>query len=350
MPIGNTDIDFAEIQSEFGGSNPISLSEYYKGGGLVANTDTAPNIPASGVISLSNFAGAQQVPVLDFIVAGGGGGGGNFTGGGSGAVLYKTGQAFPKGTYTFTIGAGGTYPSRPSTIDGDGTRVYSVSGINGNSGGTTTIVSGATTYVTANGGQGGGLSGNSNVGGDSGTGSSNFPSVSVYRNDNVSRGGGGAGSGGSAPYTGGSGVSLTLGSTSFTMGGGGSGGAYWNVGGSTGGGGTQEPTGVGGISGRVAGDRNGVHPSAGQGDPPPNTPSYIRGGNGSPNTGSGGGSGANAETIFGIGEYGSLGGNGADGVVIIGYPSATVKPYGGQAVTVGNYTYHRFTSTTTVSI
>lgn len=29
MPIGTTDIDFSEIQTEFGGSNPISLNEYY---------------------------------------------------------------------------------------------------------------------------------------------------------------------------------------------------------------------------------------------------------------------------------------------------------------------------------
>ena len=39
------DLQFSEIQTEFGGSNPIGISEYYSGGDNVgANTG---NIPAS---------------------------------------------------------------------------------------------------------------------------------------------------------------------------------------------------------------------------------------------------------------------------------------------------------------
>jgi hypothetical protein len=54
-------VSLSAIQTEFSGSNPISLSEYYKGGAYVSSTDTAPNVPASGQISLSNFWGSAKV-------------------------------------------------------------------------------------------------------------------------------------------------------------------------------------------------------------------------------------------------------------------------------------------------
>jgi len=53
-------ISLTDIQTEFGGANPISLSEYYKGGAYVLTTDYAPNVPTSGVISLSDFYGARK--------------------------------------------------------------------------------------------------------------------------------------------------------------------------------------------------------------------------------------------------------------------------------------------------
>jgi hypothetical protein len=43
-----------------GGSTPHSLSEYYKGGGLVGNHSNNPNVPTSGTISFSNFYGANN--------------------------------------------------------------------------------------------------------------------------------------------------------------------------------------------------------------------------------------------------------------------------------------------------
>ena len=45
-------ISLADIQTEFGGSNPISISEYY---------GAAAGIPASGVISIGDFYGASAV-------------------------------------------------------------------------------------------------------------------------------------------------------------------------------------------------------------------------------------------------------------------------------------------------
>ena len=45
-------IKLSEIQTEFGGTNPISLSEYY---------DADTGVPASGVISLTDFYGTSAV-------------------------------------------------------------------------------------------------------------------------------------------------------------------------------------------------------------------------------------------------------------------------------------------------
>ena len=50
---GSGQISLANIQSEFGGSNPISLSEYYRNGAYVTSNNTS--VPTSGVISLSQF-------------------------------------------------------------------------------------------------------------------------------------------------------------------------------------------------------------------------------------------------------------------------------------------------------
>lgn len=48
-------IKFSEIQTEFGGSNPISISEYYRDGNPVPIHET--DIPSSGEIDISDFYG-----------------------------------------------------------------------------------------------------------------------------------------------------------------------------------------------------------------------------------------------------------------------------------------------------
>jgi len=80
MPIGTTDISFSGIQTEFGGSNPIGLSEYYRGGSFVG-TAPAPqtlssggvtyvvsqgtsSIPTSGTISVDNFKSSSKAVVI----------------------------------------------------------------------------------------------------------------------------------------------------------------------------------------------------------------------------------------------------------------------------------------------
>ena len=69
-------IKFSELQSTFGGSNPISLSEYYYGGSLMptlsySNYSTGLsgvkvfNVPGSGSISLADFYSARTSLTYD---------------------------------------------------------------------------------------------------------------------------------------------------------------------------------------------------------------------------------------------------------------------------------------------
>ena len=58
-------ISINSLVGEYGGSAPHSLSEYYKGGGLVANHSNNANVPTSGTISLSNFHGQSNTNPVD---------------------------------------------------------------------------------------------------------------------------------------------------------------------------------------------------------------------------------------------------------------------------------------------
>lgn len=53
-------ITLSDIQTEFGGSNPINLSEYYRDGIYVPDIPNNSDIPLSGAISLNDFYGAQK--------------------------------------------------------------------------------------------------------------------------------------------------------------------------------------------------------------------------------------------------------------------------------------------------
>ena len=54
VPTGTASL--LDIQNEFGGSNPISLSEYY---------GVADGVPASGTISINDFRGKSNIFYLD---------------------------------------------------------------------------------------------------------------------------------------------------------------------------------------------------------------------------------------------------------------------------------------------
>ena len=64
-------LSLADIQTEFGGGNPISLSEYYAGGGLVppGTTGTYGAVPSSGEISIRNFYGTSAAVPLSIIIS-----------------------------------------------------------------------------------------------------------------------------------------------------------------------------------------------------------------------------------------------------------------------------------------
>jgi len=55
---GSGAISIGNLATEFGGGAPHSLTEYYRGGGLVPNTSQNNGVPTSGAISLTNFYGA----------------------------------------------------------------------------------------------------------------------------------------------------------------------------------------------------------------------------------------------------------------------------------------------------
>jgi len=53
-------LSLLDIQTEFDGNQPVSMSEYYKGGTYVNSYSLAPNVPVAGPISISNFYGASH--------------------------------------------------------------------------------------------------------------------------------------------------------------------------------------------------------------------------------------------------------------------------------------------------
>ncbi len=54
-----SEIHVGDLQTEFGASNPVSMSEYYRSGSNVPNTGTNSRIPTSGPISMSDFFGGE---------------------------------------------------------------------------------------------------------------------------------------------------------------------------------------------------------------------------------------------------------------------------------------------------
>lgn len=78
-------ITLSDLQDEFGGTNPISMSEYYAGGTYVdaAVNGVGGNVPSSGALSFSDFYGTEALKYF--------------------TVQYFTTPGYP--TYTPTSGA-----------------------------------------------------------------------------------------------------------------------------------------------------------------------------------------------------------------------------------------------------
>ena len=364
MPLpGSGSISLNDIQNEFGGSNPISISEYYNNGSFVRSLGAAPNVPTSGQIAFSNFYGSTRyvattqtvaftgsttwtvpasfIGTLEVLVVGGGG-----AGGGAGGVAYHSGlYVSPGQTYTVTIGGGGgrgsgdpklvynyfsPSPTSPPgfvvpNIDIYGNflgylwRIYVYQRTSAGSSGTNSSFDGPAGTLTGfgggctgtNGGSSGGNGGSSPTRGSGGT--ANYGNAGGVNqgvggaNAQIAGGGGGAGgagrngaASGSGGY-GGDGITLM----GYTVAGGGGAGGYRSLGGYPfPGSGSLGGSGIGGNAGYLAGDRNsGVY-------------EYADGFNGVTNRGGGGGGIASGEVIYGEGA-GTLAGNGGSGLIVV---------------------------------
>jgi hypothetical protein len=104
-------VTLAQLQIEFGGTDPVSLDEYYRGGAFVPNTTRNASIPTSGAINLEEFRGSSKTATVTYAIIGGGGGGGagRDDDGGAGYGLYATsgGNSSISGTGVQTITAAG---------------------------------------------------------------------------------------------------------------------------------------------------------------------------------------------------------------------------------------------------
>jgi len=87
----------SQIQSEFGGSNPIAMNEYYRGGSYVPTHSGTSGIPASGTIAINQFYGKSDAAPTDSSVSGtcGGTNQGKFSTQQRGIQVYQYGTDFP---------------------------------------------------------------------------------------------------------------------------------------------------------------------------------------------------------------------------------------------------------------
>lgn len=306
LPSSGT-ISLSDIQTEFGGTNPISMSEYYRGGSFV--TDNNTDIPTSGTIAFDDFYGGvkqfihtitsdqQEIDLSTYLTAQGWGGAEPVV------VTVDTGVYI----WSDDTAVGGlTIPSSMNglvTLTNNGYIIGRGGDGNGNDGGpalvnnatgvTLTNASGA--YIAGGGGGGyGSVGGGGAGGGDGGSLSGSYPGAGVAGTGGAVGVAGSAGGNGNASAGGGSGG-----------GAGGGGGGYTAIGAGLG-----DQTGGGGGGGRILPGSGG---SGGYGSPS----QYIGGDGGSA------GNAGNAPN--GGGGWGAAGGGGggAGGAAISGTAIAT---------------------------
>lgn len=211
-------ISLANIQTEFGGSNPISLSEYYRGGAYV--TDNNTGVPTSGAIQLDDFYGA--VKQFQFTIS----------------TSYTTTQNLR--SLALAAGWNGTDPVRATigsgvyiygTYGSAGAQSYGSNGVAGGNGSEALTISGSfpgglilvnngTLYGGGGAGGNGGSTGNGGNGGAGGAGLLVSTAITIFNYGTIAGGGGGGGGG---PAWGAGGV--------VRSGGGGGGGAVYGRGG-----------------------------------------------------------------------------------------------------------------------
>ncbi len=70
MAIGGGTLSMSTIAGEYGGSTPHSLSEYYRGGGLVPTHSNTAGIPTSGLIDFEDFQNTSATSPSDMFISG----------------------------------------------------------------------------------------------------------------------------------------------------------------------------------------------------------------------------------------------------------------------------------------
>lgn len=269
IPGPGTPISINTIVGEFGGTAPHSLSEYYRGGGLVPNTPGNANISTSGAIPMGGFYGSANRSQVALTIA-------------ANAYNYDVyanrSPAYVAGAtdLTVTVNPGvtvgststGTYAMLvPSAFD---------------AGDTVTIINnGVIQGMGGAGGRGGGGPSPALIPATAGSAGGNSiyvnrPTV-ITNNGTVAAGGGGGGGGG-----------RTTGPKVWYGGGGGGGGAGFN-GGAAGAGGPSSPGVTFGSPGGTGTSPAGGGGGAGAGPGGPGGAGGGRGAAGSPAPGAGGG-------------------------------------------------------------
>lgn len=268
IPGPGTAISMNTIATEFGGTVPHSLSEYYRGGGLVPNSPTNAAIPTSGTISMGNFYGSANRITINLTIAANTQ---NYD------VYTNRSPAYVAGTSDITV------TINPGVLVGStSTGTYAMLVPSAfNAGDTVTIINNGVILGAGGGGGNGGGGGPPVFAGSPGGGGGNALYVNrpttVTNNGTVASGGGGGGGGGAqgaSPFN----------SPSRRSGGGGGGGAGFNAGGAGAGGpGAGVPSGGGspGGAGTTTGGGGGGGGTAGA---LPGGAGGGRGANGSPGT------------------------------------------------------------------
>lgn len=278
----------------------------------------------TGTFTLTSLLGTS-LSVEYLIVAGGGGGGTNMGGGGGGGGVITGTTILTAGSYSITVGAGGSgapagttggHPTATGTNGGNST-FNGLTAIGGGWGGVSYNTQGLGIHFGNSGGSGGGSTGYNNDGVAPGTyGSGAGTTGQGFRggyqgNMYYSGGGGGAGAAGADGNNrpdGGIGKFSTILGRPYYFGGGGGGSSYSL---STGGYG-----GLGGGGGGAVGTAYGGGNSVGTGQPGgggfQNSQTNTPGGDGATNTGGGGGGGSHYNAT-------NKGGNGGSGIVIVRY-------------------------------
>ena len=243
----------SEIVTEFGGSTPHSLSEYYAGGSNVPSgtTGESGSIPTSGTISMSQFYGSSNRIAIALTISG-------------------TTQ-----NYNIYANRGGTYSAGSSDVTLTVQAIVGSTGASaidtGNqwtSGDTIKIINNSQIVGKAGAGGAGGIS-HTQPGAAGGAGQAainlGYP-VTIQNNGGFIRGGGGGGGGGAgATLTQPGGGSKGQTPTNVPIGGGGGGGGQGQQGGAAGAAGPASPfrTAQAGQAGSISGAGNGGNSSNG---------------------------------------------------------------------------------------